>query len=216
MATLKYVRENRLYHFVIDRFGQVHRVVAETGGANHAGFSIWADDAAVYLNLNQSFIGISFEAHSRSPAEGSIASPAQLFAARVLTEMLRSRYGIADMNCVTHAQVSVNPANLRIGYHTDWARNFPFEDLGLRHGYQTVVASIAVFGFDFDATFVETLGADAWEGLALAEQQLGRDAAAGGMTLANYRRMLHRRYRQAATELRSSMLDDENGPAKDP
>jgi hypothetical protein len=70
----------------------------------------------------------------------------------VLTEILRSKYGIADVNCITHAQVSVNPNNLRMGYHTDWARNFPFEELGLRHGYQTAVASIAIFGFGFDAT----------------------------------------------------------------
>ena len=215
LATLAYVRENRLYHFVIDRFGQVHRVVAETGGANHAGFSVWADEHNVYLNLNQSFIGVSFEANSGLPAEGYTASPAQLFAARVLTEMLRSRYGIADVNCVTHAQVSVNPGNLRIGYHTDWARNFPFEELGLRHGYQTAVASITVFGFAFDSSFLSTLGADAWEGLALAEEHLVRDAAASGIPLANYRRMLHGRYQQAAAALRSSTLDAENGPAKD-
>ena len=216
LATLAYVRDNRLYHFVIDRFGQVHRVMAETGAANHAGFSVWADERNVYLNLNQSFIGVSFEANSGSLAEGYTASPAQLFAARALTEMLRSRYSIADMNCVTHAQVSVNPGNQRIGYHTDWARNFPFEELGLRHGYQTAVASIAIFGFGFDTSFLSTLGADVWEGLALAEEQLGRDAAASGMTLANYRRMLHRRYQQAAAALRSSALDGENGPAKDP
>ena len=36
---------------------------------------------------------------------------AQVYAGRVLTEMLRARYGIPVSNCVAHAQVSVNPAN---------------------------------------------------------------------------------------------------------
>jgi len=42
----------------------------------------------------------------------------------MLTDMLRKRYGIPAGNCVTHAQVSVNPSNLLIGYHIDWASSF--------------------------------------------------------------------------------------------
>src|SRR6185437_7446666 len=43
-SLLDYVRRKRAYHFVIDRFGRVFRVVAETDAANHAGNSVWADD----------------------------------------------------------------------------------------------------------------------------------------------------------------------------
>ena len=40
--------------------------------------------------------------------------------------MLRAKYRIPESNCVTHAQVSVNPDNMLVGYHTDWSGNFPF------------------------------------------------------------------------------------------
>ena len=61
---LEYVSRQRSYHFVIDRFGRVFRIVQEAGYANHAGNSIWADDDWIYLNLNQSFFGVAFEAQS--------------------------------------------------------------------------------------------------------------------------------------------------------
>jgi hypothetical protein len=210
LAALAYAREHRLYHFVIDRFGLVHRVVAETGGANHAGFSIWADEGNVYLNLNQSFIGISFEAESGSSPHGYAASSSQVFAARVLTEMLRSKYGIPEANCVTHAQVSVNPENMRIGYHTDWGRNFPFVELGLRNGYEAPVAAISVFGFAFDASFVNSV--EGWSGLLLSEEQLVSEAAGLGITPESYRRKLQRRYRQAAAALAGGVSDAESRP----
>ena len=44
---LNFVREKRCYHFLIDRFGQVFRVVRESDVANHAGNSIWADDKLI-------------------------------------------------------------------------------------------------------------------------------------------------------------------------
>ncbi|PYT35600.1 MAG: hypothetical protein DMG58_01625 [Acidobacteria bacterium] len=59
-----FIARNRLYHFVIDRFGRVFRAVAETDYANHAGHSIWADERHIYWNLNQSFVGIAFEAQT--------------------------------------------------------------------------------------------------------------------------------------------------------
>ena len=36
---LRYVSRNRLYHYLIDRFGRVYRVVGEDSKANHAGHS---------------------------------------------------------------------------------------------------------------------------------------------------------------------------------
>ena len=120
LETLLYVRNKRAYHFVIDRFGGVHRIVVESDAANHAGNSVWADSRWLYLELNQSFLGVSFEA-SMQTGESPI-NEAQVHAAKVLTEMLRSKYNIAAENCVTHAQVSVNPDKRRIGWHSDWGK----------------------------------------------------------------------------------------------
>jgi hypothetical protein len=146
-SLLEYVRRERAYHYLIDRFGRVYRVVAESDAANHAGYSVWADDKWLYVNLNDSFFGVSFEAQSHPGQAEGVASPAQIRAAAMLTEMLRSRYQISAENCVTHAQVSVNPSNMQVGYHTDWAAGFPFEALGLPDNYELALPSLWAFGF---------------------------------------------------------------------
>src|SRR4051812_14880058 len=84
------LRDNRSYNFFIDRFGQVLRLVEETSAANHAGNSIWADENYAYLNLNNSFLGIAFEAQTNTGDGISAINSAQIHAGRVLTEMLRS------------------------------------------------------------------------------------------------------------------------------
>lgn len=185
---LEYVRRNHSYHFVIDRFGRVFRIVREGDYANHAGHSVWADQAWVYLNLNQSFIGIAFEAKSR-PEDGPAVNPAQVHAGRILVEMLRARYKIAAENCVAHAQVSINPTNRRAGYHTDWAANLPFHDLGLSDNYQHPLPSVTLFGFTGD----DALG----PALRAGEDQVRREAAARGMPLDRYREVLQRKYKDA-------------------
>jgi hypothetical protein len=192
---LAYVAQHRFYHFLIDRFGRVFRVVAETDYANHAGQSIWADERFVYWGLNQSFLGVAFEAQTEREADQDIATRAQIDAARVLTEMLRSRYRIPASNCVTHAQVSINPQSMRLGYHTDWAANFPFREVGLGDGYETPVAALTLFGFDYDSAFLQANGRQVWPGLVLAEEHLLREAAAHGTTLSLYRRMLQQKFR---------------------
>ena len=60
-SLLDYVRRKRAYHFVIDRFGRVYRVVSETDAANHAGYLGLGDERWIYVNLNESFLGVSFE-----------------------------------------------------------------------------------------------------------------------------------------------------------
>ena len=185
---LEYVRRNHSYHFVIDRFGRVFRIVREGDYANHAGHSVWADQAWVYLNLNQSFFGIAFEAKSR-PEDGPPVNPAQVHAGRILVEMLRARYKIAAENCVAHAQVSINPTNRRAGYHTDWAANLPFHELGLSDNYQHPLPSVTLFGFTGD----DALG----PALRAGEDQVRREAAARGMTLDRYREVLQRKYKDA-------------------
>lgn len=195
-ALLRYVQENRSYHYVVDRFGRVWRVVRETDAANHAGYSVWADARHTYINLNRAFLGISLEAQSQPENGGAVATPAQIHALRLLTEMLRSKYAIEAGNCVTHAQVSVNPSNMRIGYHTDWAAHFPYSEAGLPDNYARPLAALWLFGFSYDPQLVETTGAAYWKGLVLAEDQLRQNATARGVAVARWRQELHQRYRE--------------------
>ncbi|MBM3784694.1 MAG: N-acetylmuramoyl-L-alanine amidase, partial [Acidobacteria bacterium] len=61
LGTMEFVRNERAYHFVVDRFGRVFRTVPENEPANHAGNSIWADKTHFYVNMNHSFLGVSFD-----------------------------------------------------------------------------------------------------------------------------------------------------------
>jgi hypothetical protein len=208
---MAFIARNRLYHFVIDRFGRVFRAVAETDYANHAGRSIWADDRRIYWNLNQSFLGIAFEAQTEASGAADIATRAQIDGARVLTEMLRSKYDIPASDCVTHAQVSINPQSMRLGYHTDWAANFPFHEVGLEGGYDTPVAALTLFGFDYDAEFLRANGGRVWQGLVTAEEQLIREAAAHGATSGAYRRMLQQKFRSWKANQASASVEEVTG-----
>ena len=207
---LSFIAAHHFYHFVIDRFGRVFRVVAETDYANHAGQSVWADEKNVYWGLNQSFLGVAFEAQTDAQGGESsdIATRAQIDAARVLTEMLRSKYQIAAMNCVTHAQVSVNPQTMRLGYHTDWAAHFPFREAGLSEGYDTPIAALTLFGFDYDSAFLQANGRRVWPGLVTAEERLVREAAAHGTTVEMYRRTLRQRFRVWKAGLDATASED--------
>ena len=160
--------------------------------------SIWADSRGAYVNLNDSFLGVSFEGQTGAMDE---VTPAQVTAAKELTEMLRSRYGIAAEDCVTHAQVSVNPGNMRIGAHTDWAGKFPYAGVGLPDNYSIPLASMYIFGFEYDNVFLRATGTR-WRGLDLAELQVARKAAAEGLETARYRAILQHRYKDIASALK--------------
>ena len=183
---LRYVSRNRLYHYLIDRFGRVYRVVEEEAKANHAGHSVWAAEGRTYLNLNNAFFGVAFETRW----DGGRALPitqAQLGSGRTLTEYLRQRYGIAPEMCVTHGLTSVNPRTHRIGHHMDWARGFPFEAFGLPDQYQRPAPSVAAFGFGYDEEFLKVLS-EPWPGVRAAELALTDEAARRGTTLDGVRR----------------------------
>ena len=201
---LSYVQQNRSYHFVIDRFGQVFRIVYESDLANHAGNSVWADESGVYVNLNSSFLGIAFETQTARSEDVPSANPAQIHSARILTEMLRAKYRILASNCITHAQVSVNPANMLIGYHTDWAGNFPFVEIGLPDNYATPPPSIYTFGFRYDTAFVHATGARVWQGLAVADDRLRNQATARKMALPQYRSLLQKQYKDVMSTLKAA------------
>ena len=190
---LHFVRKHGSYHFVIDRFGRVYRIVRETDKANHAGNSIWADRNGSVINLNASFLGVAFEA--QTGAADALNAP-QVHAGRLLTDMLRSVYRLDAANFVTHAQVSVNPSNLRIGYHTDWAAGLPFEALGLPDNYGATVPSVAQFGFYYDQAFLQAMGGTPWAGLHAAREDADRAADAAGLSPREYRRRLQERYKR--------------------
>jgi hypothetical protein len=164
-ALLEFVRQERAYHYVVDRFGRVWRIVRDSDAANHAGASVWADGQWTYVGLNRAFLGVSVEAWTQPGASKPEVTAAQLHALRILTEMLRSKYRIAAVNCVTHAQVSVNPANMQAGYHYDWAAGFPFAQVGLPDNYAVAAPSLWLFGFTYDPSLVNVTGEPFWKGL---------------------------------------------------
>jgi hypothetical protein len=201
-SLLEYVGRKRAYHFVIDRFGRVYRVVRESDAAHHAGYSVWADEKNLYLNLNESFLGVAFEARSGPRGGEPEINPAQVRAAADLTGMLRARYGIPPGNCVTHAQVSVNPSNMRVGYHTDWGSNFPYRDVGLPDNYARALPAMAVFGFVCDRGFLESSGDTLRMAVDRAEDDLRTRAARRGTASESFRRGLQRDYHEKLAAVR--------------
>lgn len=197
---LSYAQRHRLYHYVVDRFGGVHRIVEESDVADHAGHSVWADSHGVYLNLNASFLGVAFAARTAGGASAELLTPAQVHAGRVLTDLLRAKYRIAPGNCVTHAQVSVNPFNSFIGFHSDWARGFPFAELGLPDNYQAPPPSMTQFGFSYEAAFFEAAGPGLRAALRRAQEEVRQAAAARRLTAARWRAALLEHYRTAAAK----------------
>jgi len=193
---VEFVRDKRAYHFLVDRFGRVHSIVKESDAANHAGHSVWADDKWLYLNLNDSFFGVSFEAQTHHGEGSTPITPAQAHSGALLVEMLRARYRIAARNCVTHAQVSVNPDNMQIGYHTDWAANFPFSDVGLPDNYSRPLPGLYLCGFVYDRSYVASTGQHILAAIELSEERLQQAAARRRIEAASYREYLQQEYRK--------------------
>jgi len=203
-SLLDYVKRKRAYNFLIDRFGRVYRVVRESDAANHAGNSIWSDPTWLYLNLNQSFLAVSFETRTLPGQEEAAVNPAQVRSAALLTEMLRKRYGIPAGNCVTHAQVSVNLSNQLIGYHIDWASSFPFDQLGLPDNYALPLPAVSLSGFGYDSNFARRAGVRLYQEAQLAEQVLRERAADAHLKVPTYRKALQEKYQRQLTAVRDN------------
>ncbi len=200
-ALLEYAREHRLYNYVIDRFGRAYRVVRDESTANHAGNSVWSDGHSVFVNLSASFVGVCFEGRGAAMGAEGI-NEAQIYAARVLTAVLRSKWGIDDANCVTHGLVSVNPSNRLMGYHTDWVSEFPFEALGLSNKYQTELAAISRLGFGYDQAYVAAAGGK-WAGLEKADATLRETAEKSGLSIEKERLRMSRVFGRAYSRQRA-------------
>jgi hypothetical protein len=209
---LEYVQRRKSYNYVIDRFGQIYRIVRDEEAANHAGNSVWADSRGVYVGLNESFLGVCFETNSRADSLDEQLTEAQLIAGRLLTQILRSRYNLDDANCVTHGLVSVNPSNMLICFHHDWARNFPFAALGLSDKYRVPPPSISEFGFTYDSETIQMMGGALWSGVHVAEEKFERRAAEMSVKPDELRRQLRQRYLDQMSQqrqLRNGAEEDE-------
>ncbi len=209
---LEYVQKNKSYNYVIDRFGQIYRIVRDDEAANHAGNSVWSDSRGVYVGLNESFLGVSFETNSEAATLDEQLTEAQLVAGRLLTQILRSQHQIDDANCVTHGLVSVNPGNMLICYHYDWARNFPFEAMGLSDKYKVAPATISEFGFTYDEEIAERLGGAVWAGAQTADEEFKNRARQASTTPEKRRRQLGERYRAQMESQRKARAASTNEP----
>ncbi|HYG11322.1 MAG TPA: peptidoglycan recognition family protein, partial [Pyrinomonadaceae bacterium] len=193
---LEFVRRNKSYNYLIDRFGQIYRVVRDEDAAHHAGNSVWADRENLYVGLNESFIGVCFETSMSAGTKEEQMTEAQVVAGRLLTQIIRNRHRIDDANCVTHGLVSVNPSKMLIAFHHDWARNFPFEAMGLSDKYKVAPASVSHFGFTYDDEIIAKLGGALWSGVVAAEDEFNARAGREGKTPEELRELMRARFRE--------------------
>ncbi len=192
---VKYViQKNKSYNYLIDRFGEIFRVVRDDQTANHAGYSLWADQQYVYVGLNESFLGIAFESSQTNTLEETLTE-GQIISGRLLTAILRSKYKIADANCTTHGLVSVNPDNGAIAFHHDWVKNFPFEGMGLSDKYKVPTPNMTDYGFTWDEEILEKLNKTLWPGAITADEEFKHRAEKQRIGVEALRLKLRDRYR---------------------
>lgn len=199
---IAFVRRHQLYHYLIDRFGRVYRIVPDNARANHAGNSAFESGGRLFLNLNHAFFGVSFE--SKFSATGPVPlTEAQVQSGRMLTDHLRSAYSIDASMCTTHGIVSLNPKTQKIGHHVDWARNFPFRAFGLPDLYDPLPASVRYLGFRYDDELVAAIG-EVWTGLKRAQAEIDAKATQSGRSADDLRLEAFRRYEEMSERQRTS------------
>jgi hypothetical protein len=193
---LEDVRKYKKYNYVINRIGEIYRIVRDDQAANHAGDSLWADSKNTYVILNESFLGVCFESmFDGATSLDQILTKAQIISGRLLTEVLRSYYNIDDANCTTHGLVAVAPEEMLIARHHDWVHFFPFEMMGLSNKYKVQPTNMADYGFTYNEdVLAKKLGGKLWEGAAMAEEEFKRRAAQERVSPDDLRRKLRDRY----------------------
>lgn len=211
MGLLDWIRKDRSYNYLIDRTGEIYRVVRDDHAAHHAGNSIWADGKYNYVGLNESFLGICFESTVKGDSLQETLTSAQIIEGRKLTDVLRTKYNIDDANCTTHGLVSVNPDKMLIAFHHDWVRNFPFEAMGLSDKYKVQPPNMSDYGFTYDEEILEKLGRKLWPGAIAAEQEFGKRAEKERTNIEVLRRRLRERYGVQLEKARKLRATDKNG-----
>jgi hypothetical protein len=208
---LEYVRRNKSYNYVIDRFGEIYRIVRDDHTAFHAGHSIWGDERYSYVGLNESFIGICFESTSTAGTLEETLTEAQIVSGRALTNVLRTRYNIDDANCTTHGLVSINPEKMVVAYHYDWVRNFPFEAMGLSDKYKIPPPNMLDYGCVYDEETLEKLKNVLWPGAVTAEQEFRRRVDRSRLGADGLRLRLRDRYYAQLSRIRQQNSAGSNG-----
>ncbi len=204
---IRYVKRQKCYNYLIDRFGQVFRVVRDDHAAFHAGNSLWSDEDSTFLNLNHAFIGISFEARDFEKvalpkkkvlkiADGntSTINAAQKRSGRALTDWLRVKYRIPETNCVPHGLASINPEHKLIGYHLDLAVKFPYPAFALNDKNLLPLPSMTRYGFSYDKYFVRVFEGNLWPGIRSAEALVKKRAAKLKISPRRLKRRLNKRF----------------------
>jgi N-acetylmuramoyl-L-alanine amidase len=190
------VRRYKKYNYLINRIGDIYRIVRDDQAAYHAGDSLWADAKNYYVLLNESFIGVCFESKFDGASSlDQILTEPQINSGRRLTEVLRARYNIEDANCTTHGLVAVAPEEMLIARHHDWVHFFPFEQMGLSNKYKVQPPTIADYGFTYnDEVLAKKLGGKLWEGARMAVEEFNRRAARAHLSPDDLRLKLRDRY----------------------
>jgi len=193
---IELVRNHKKYNYLINRIGDIYRIVRDDQAANHAGDSLWADAKNYYVLLNESFIGVCFESKFDGASSlDQILTEAQIISGRRLTDVLRAKYNIDDANCTTHGLVAVAPEEMLIARHHDWVHFFPFEAMGLSNKYKVQPPTITDYGFTYnDEVLAKKLGGKLWEGAAMAVEEFNRRAARAHVSPDDLRLKLRDRY----------------------
>jgi hypothetical protein len=190
------VRKYKKDNYLINRIGDLYRIVRDDQAAKHAGESLWADAKNYYVLLNESFIGVCFESKFDGASSlDQILTEPQINSGRRLTEVLRAKYNIDDANCTTHGLVAVAPEEMLIARHHDWVHFFPFEAMGLSNKYKVQPPTITDYGFTYnDEILAKKLGGKLWEGAQVAVEEFNRRAARARVSPDDLRRQLRDRY----------------------
>jgi hypothetical protein len=211
-GTLAWVKQQKSYNYLIDRFGQIYRIVRDEQAADHAGHSIWSDDKYTYVSLNESFIGVSFD--TRQDAQEDQLTEAQIVSGRNLTAILRSKYNIRDENCTTHGLVSISPVKMLIAYHNDWIHDFPFEAMGVSDKYSIPPPSVAKYGCGWDDEIMAKVGGTLWAGVNTGQDQFKKFADSSDVSVGNLRQEMKELYQVQLETARN--LRDKNAGASSP
>jgi hypothetical protein len=173
------VRKYKKYNYLINRIGDIYRIVRDDQAAYHAGDSLWADSKNTYVLLNESFIGVCFESKFDGASSlDQILTEAQIISGRRLTDVLRAKYNIDDANCTTHGLAAVDSEKMLIARHHDWVHFFPFEAMGLSNKYKIQPPTITDYGFTYNEEMLaKKLGGKLWEGAAMAVEAFNKRAA---------------------------------------
>jgi N-acetylmuramoyl-L-alanine amidase len=191
---INYIRSKKLYNYLIDRSGEIYRIVRDDQAANHSGHSIWADSRYTYVGLNDSFIGVCFESTVNAASPKEILTREQILSGKELTDVLRNKYNLDDANCTTHGLVSIKPERMLVAFHHDWVRDFPFADMGLSDKYKIPPPNIRDYGFTTDDEIMIKLNGKLWEGASIAEAEFRKRAESANIDPQLLRENMRDRY----------------------